>query len=73
MREDAQRLAAARLRDKAQALLAVLEPDSFQSPPSREKLAGPCSRRIDIQHRLVYQVIEDGRVVKVLQMWSHHE
>ena len=74
--QDAKRLAAAGLRDKAQALLAVLEADPFQSPPPFEKLvgdlAGAYSRRINIQHRLVYQVVEDGRVVKVLRMWSHY-
>ena len=74
--QDAKRLAAAGLRDKAQALLAVLEADPFQSPPPFEKLVGDLacaySRRINIQHRLVYQVVEDGRVVKVLRMWSHY-
>ena len=74
--QDAKRLATAGLRDKAQALLAVLEADPFQSPPPFEKLvgdlAGAYSRRINIQHRLVYQVVEDGRVVKVLRMWSHY-
>jgi toxin YoeB len=75
--KDAQRLAAAGLRDKAQALLDVLADDPFRSPPPFEKLvgdlAGPYSRRINIQHRLVYQVLTEERVVKVLRMWSHYE
>jgi Txe/YoeB family toxin of toxin-antitoxin system len=75
--KDAQRLAAAGLRDKAQALLDVLADDPFRSPPPFEKLvgdlAGAYSRRINIQHRLVYQVLTEERVVKVLRMWSHYE
>jgi toxin YoeB len=75
--KDAQRLAAAGLREKAQALLDLLADDPFASPPSFEKLvgdvAGAYSRRINIQHRLGYQVLEDEGVVKVLRMWSHYE
>ncbi len=75
--KDAHRLAATGLRDKAQALLDVLADDPFQTPPPFEKLvgdlAGAYSRRINIQHRLVYQVLEDERVVKILRMWSHYE
>jgi Txe/YoeB family toxin of toxin-antitoxin system len=75
--KDAQRLAAAGLRDKAQALLDVLADDPYCSPPPFEKLvgdlAGAYSRRINIQHRLVYQVLTEERVVKVLRMWSHYE
>jgi Txe/YoeB family toxin of toxin-antitoxin system len=74
--EDAQKLVAAGLEDRAQALLDLLAADPFQSPPPCEKLvgdlAGAYSRRITIQHRLVYQVPTEGRVVKVLRMWSHH-
>ena len=76
-RRDAKRLAAAGLKPKAEALLAVLADDPYASPPPFEKLvgdlAGACSRRITIQHRLVYQVLEDEHVVKVLRMWSHYE
>ena len=76
-RKDAKLLAAAGLKPKAAKLLALLEDDPFASPPRFEKLvgdlAGAYSRRINIQHRLVYQVIEDQRVVKVLRMWSHYE
>ena len=75
--KDAKKVAAAGLRDKAQALLDILAEDPFQSPPPFEKLvgdlAGAYSRRINIQHRLVYQVLKDGRTVKILRMWTHYE
>jgi toxin YoeB len=75
--KDARNLAAAGLKAKAQALLDVLAANPYQTPPPYEKLvgdlAGAYSRRINITHRLVYQVIEDERVVKVLRMWSHYE
>jgi toxin YoeB len=75
--KDARRLAAAGLRDNAQALLDLLADDPFRSPPPFEKLvgdlAGAYSRRINIQHRLVYQVLKDDYTVKVLRMWSHYE
>jgi len=75
--KDAKNLRAAGLRDKAQTLLDILEADPYQSPPPFEKLVGDLtgafSRRINIQHRLVYQVIEDEHVIKVLRMWSHYE
>ena len=75
--KDAQRLAASGLKAKAQELLAVMTGNPFQNPPPYEKLvgdlAGAYSRRINIQHRLVYQVLEKERLVKVLRMWSHYE
>lgn len=75
--KDARNLASAGLKDKTQTLLAVLAQDPFQTPPPYEKLvgdiAGACSRRINIQHRLVYQVLQEQRRVKVLRMWSHYE
>ena len=75
--KDARNLVGAGLKDKAQALLALLEEDPFQSPPPFEKLVGDLcgaySRRINIQHRLVYQVLEVEHVVKVLRLWSHYE
>jgi toxin YoeB len=75
--KDARRLASAGLRAKAEQLLGVLVDDPFRRPPPLEKLLGDLrgaySRRINIQHRLVYQVIEDKRTVKVLRMWSHYE
>jgi len=74
---DARKLAAAGLRPKAEALLEVLSEDPFCSPPPFEKLVGDLrgaySRRINIQHRLVYQVLSDEWVVKVLRMWTHYE
>lgn len=74
--KDAQKLAAAGLKDKARALLAVIQGSPFQNPPPYEKLvgdlAGTYSRRINIQHRLVYQVLQDEQVVKVLRLWSHY-
>ncbi len=75
--KDAKRLAAAGLKDKAQTLLDVLKLNPFQNPPSYEKLVGDLtgtySRRINIQHRLVYQVLEAERIVKVIRMWTHYE
>jgi toxin YoeB len=74
--KDAQKLATSGLKDKAQTLLSVLRDNPFQNPPPYEKLvgdlAGACSRRINIQHRLVYQVLEEARAVKVLRMWTHY-
>lgn len=75
--KDAQRLAAAGLKPRAQELLDVLADDPFRSPPRFEKLVGDLqgaySRRINIQHRLVCQVLKDERAVKVLRMWTHYE
>ena len=75
--KDAKKLAAAGLKDKAEDLLAVLAADPFQNPPPYEKLvgdlAGAYSRRINIQHRLVYEVFSKERVVRVLRIWSHYE
>jgi len=74
---DAKKLAASGLRPKAEALLGVLAEDPFADPPPFEKLvgdlAGAYSRRINIQHRLVYQVLTDIRTVKVLRMWTHYD
>ncbi len=74
--KDAKLLAAAGLKLKSESLLGVLEEDPFRTPPPFEKLVGDLSgaysRRINIQHRLVYQVLEDEHVVKVLRMWSHY-
>jgi len=77
--KDARKLASASpaLKQKAQALLDLLAADPYQQPPPYEALVGDlrgsCSRRINIQHRLVYQLLDDLRVVKVLRMWSHYE
>ena len=74
---DAKKLNASELRLKVEPLLSILSEDPYRSPPPFEKLvgdlAGACSRRINIQHRLVYQVLDDRRIVKVLRMWSHYE
>lgn len=75
--KDARKLSAAGLRPKAEELLAVLAEDPYRNPPRYEKLlgdlSGAYSRRINIQHRLVYQVLEKEHVVKVLRMWTHYE
>ena len=75
--KDAQKLAASGLKAKAQELLAVIKENPFQTPPPYEKLvgdlAGAYSRRINIQHRLVYAVLQEQRIVKVLRLWSHYE
>jgi toxin YoeB len=75
--KDAKKLAATGLRSKAEKLLDILRENPYQTPPPFEKLlgdlAGACSRRINIQHRLVYQIIDEEKVVKFLRMWTHFE
>ena len=75
--KDAQKLAASGLKAKAQALLSLIQENPFQNPPPYEKLvgdlAGACSRRINIQHRLVYEVFDVEKTVKVMRMWTHYE
>lgn len=75
--KDAKKLAAGGLKSKAQALLAVIASDPFQDPPPFEKLvgdlAGAYSRRINIQHRIVYEVFAKEKTVRVLRMWTHYE
>jgi toxin YoeB len=75
--KDAQKLAASGLKAKAQELLAIVKENPFQNPPPYEKLvgdlAGAYSRRINIQHRLVYEVLQEQNVIKVLRIWSHYE
>jgi toxin YoeB len=75
--KDAKKLAASGLKAKAQQLLAILENDPFQNPPPYEKLigdlAGAYSRRINIQHRVVYEVFLKEKIVRVLRMWTHYE
>ena len=76
-KKDARKLSASGLRSKAEELLAILATDPFQNPPPFEKLVGDLAsaytRRINIQHRLVYQVDEDAREVKAIRMWTHYE
>ena len=75
--KDAKKLSAAGLRSKAEALLAILKEDPFQQPPPYEKLlgdlAGSYARRINIQHRLVYQVLKETKTVKIIRLWTHYE
>jgi Txe/YoeB family toxin of toxin-antitoxin system len=75
--KDAKKLGSTYLKTKAQRLLDILAKNPYQSPPSYEKLvgdlAGAYSRRINIQHRLVYQVLDSMKTVKVLRMWTHYE
>lgn len=75
--KDAKKLAASGLKDKAQELLAILAADPYQSPPPFEKLvgdlAGAYSRRINIQHRLVYDVFQHEKTVRVLRLWTHYD
>lgn len=75
--KDAKKLARSGLRPKAERLLKIIERDPFETPPRFEKLVGDLSgtysRRINIQHRLVYQVLEEERIIKVLRLWSHYE
>jgi Txe/YoeB family toxin of toxin-antitoxin system len=75
--KDAKKLAAAGLKPKAQTLLKIIQENPFASPPPFEKLvgdlAGAYSRRLNIQHRLVYQIIEDQHTVKIIRLWTHYE
>jgi Txe/YoeB family toxin of toxin-antitoxin system len=75
--KDAKRLASSNLRPQAERLLEILKKDPFQSPPAYEKLVGDLdgawSRRINIQHRLVYQIYPEKRAVKIIRMWTHYE
>jgi len=75
--KDAKRISQAGLRPQADKLLKILEQNPFQNPPLYKKLmsdlSGACSRRINIQHHLVYQVLDDVQMVKVIRMWTHYE
>ena len=75
--KDAKKLIASGLKPKAQELLAIIAEDPYRKPPPFEKLVGDLvgaySRRINIQHRLVYQVLDSDHVIKVLRLWSHYE
>lgn len=75
--KDAKKISASGMRPKAEALLRILKENPFQNPPPLEKLVGDLegaySRRINIQHRLVYQVIKESRTVKIIRMWTHYE
>lgn len=75
--KDAKKLSASGLKLKAQALLNLIVKDPYQNPPRFEKLvgdlAGAYSRRINIQHRIVYQVFEEQKIIKILRLWTHYE
>ena len=75
--KDAKKLSAAGLKSNAEMLLDILRENPYQTSPPFEKLigdlSGACSRRVNIQHRLVYQIISDEKTVKVIRMWTHYE
>ncbi len=75
--KDARRIATSNLKVKVSELLAIIQENPFQNPPPYEKLVGDLtgaySRRINIQHRLVYEVIESEKIIKVIRMWTHYE
>ena len=75
--KDAKKLAASGLKEKAEAIIQILSKNPYQTPPSFEKLVGDLtgaySRRINIQHRLIYQILDDEKVVKIIRMWTHYE
>lgn len=75
--KDAKKLKAVGLKPKAEKLIALLRQNPYETPPRYEKLVGDLSgaysRRINIQHRLVYQILEDEKTVKVIRMWTHYE
>jgi len=76
-KKDAKRLSRSGLKPQAERLLAILKDDPYLTPPPFERLvgdlAGACSRRINIQHRIVYQILDDIKTVKVIRMWTHYE
>ena len=76
-KKDAKKLALSGLKPQAERLIAVLKENPYQTPPPYERpvgdLAGACSRRINIQHRLVYQILDVIKTVKVIRMWTHYE
>lgn len=75
--KDAKKLSSANLKPRAKKLLEILRENPYQTPPRYEKLVGDLSgaysRRINIQHRLVYQILDEERTIKVLRMWTHYE
>lgn len=75
--KDAKKLSASNLRTKAEAIIQILRKNPYQVPPPYEKLVGDLtgaySRRINIQHRVIYQVLEEENIIKVIRMWTHYE
>jgi toxin YoeB len=76
-KKDAKKLTRSGLKPQAEHLLQILREDPYRSPPPYEKLvgdlSGACSRRVNIQHRLVYQILDDLKAVKIIRMWAHYE
>ena len=76
-KKDAKKLSRSGLKPQAERLLDILKEDPYRTPPPFERLvgdlAGACSRRINIQHRMVYQILDDIRTVKIIRMWTHYE
>jgi toxin YoeB len=76
-RKDAKKLSASHLKDQAQKILKIIEENPYHNPPRFEKLlgdlTGACSRRINIQHRVIYQILDKEKIVKVIRMWAHYE
>ena len=76
-KKDAKKLGRSGLKPQAEKILAILKKNPYKSPPPFEKLvgdlSGACSRRINIQHRIVYQILDDIKTVKVIRMWTHYE
>ena len=75
--KDAKKISRSGLKPQTKRLLAILEKNPYQTPPPYEKLvgdlSGACSRRINIQHRLVYQVLDDIKTIKIIRMWTHYK
>ena len=75
--KDAQKIAAANLKEKVLQLFGIINGNPYQNPPPVEKLVGDLSgaysRRINIQHRLVYQIIDESHTIKILRLWTHYE
>jgi len=76
-RKDAKKIAQSGLKPQTNRLLGLLREDPYRNPPPYEKLlgdlSGACSRRINIQHRLIYQILDDIKTVKIIRMWTHYE
>lgn len=76
-KKDAKKMSRSGLKPQAERLLEILENDPYQTPPPYEKLvgdlSGTCSRRINIQHRLVYQILDEIKTVKIIRMWTHYQ
>lgn len=75
--KDAKKISSSGLKSKAENILEILKQNPYQTPPPYEKpvgdLSGACSRRLNIQHRIVYQILNDEKTVKVIRMWTHYE